>query len=74
VTVPSSTREQNIFHGIRRWLRHISVVICMSAGGNSMILFLVSSQVTDAVVRNLKTKGFRKLTSYSKSEIKRTWT
>jgi hypothetical protein len=40
VIVPSAMREQKIFHGIHRGLKHISAVTCTSAGGNHMILFL----------------------------------
>jgi hypothetical protein len=58
VIVPSATREQKIFHGIHRGLKHISVVTCISAGGDHMIPFLVPSQATDAVVRKLKTERF----------------
>jgi hypothetical protein len=59
VIVSSAMRKQKIFHGIHRRLKHISVVTCISAGGDHMIPFLVSSQETDAVVRKLKTEGFR---------------
>jgi hypothetical protein len=59
VMVPSAMREQKIFHGIHRGLKHTSVITCISAGGDHMIHFLVSSQATDAVVRKLKTEGFR---------------
>jgi hypothetical protein len=52
-------REQKIFHGIRRGLKHISVTTCLLAGGGHMMPFLVSSQATDAVVRKLETEGFQ---------------
>jgi hypothetical protein len=57
--VPSVMREQKIFYGIHRGLKHISVVTCISAGGDHVIHFLVSTQATDAVVRKLKTGGLR---------------
>jgi hypothetical protein len=59
VIIPSAMREQKIFHGIHRRLKHISVVRCISAGGDHMIPFLVSSRATDAVVRKLKIEWFR---------------
>jgi hypothetical protein len=59
VIVPSAMREQKIYHRIHRGLKHISVVTCISVGGDHMIPFLVSSQATDAVVRKVKTEGFR---------------
>jgi hypothetical protein len=59
VIVRSAVREQKIFHGIHRALKRISVVTCISAGGDHMIPFLLSSQATDAAVGRLKTEGFR---------------
>jgi hypothetical protein len=59
VIVPSAMRKQKVFHGIHPGLKHISVVTCISADGDHMIPFLVSSQATDAVVRKLTTEGFR---------------
>jgi hypothetical protein len=60
VIVPSVMRQQKIFHGIHHGLKHISVVTCISAGGDHMISFLVSCQATEAVVvRKLKAEGFR---------------
>jgi hypothetical protein len=47
------------FYGIHRELKHISVVTCISAGGDHMISFLVSSQAGDAIIRKLKTERFR---------------
>jgi hypothetical protein len=40
VIVPSAMREQKIFHRIHRVLKHISVVTCISAGGDQTIPFL----------------------------------
>jgi hypothetical protein len=52
-------REQRIFLGIQRGLKHISVVTHISGDGGHMIPLLLSSEVTDAVVRMLKSEGFR---------------
>jgi hypothetical protein len=41
VIIPSAMREQKIFHGIHRGLKYISMITCMSAGGDHMIPFLV---------------------------------
>jgi hypothetical protein len=59
VIVPSAMREQKIFHEMHRELKQIAVVTCISAGGGHVIPFLLSSQMTDAVVRKLQTGGFR---------------
>jgi aspartate-semialdehyde dehydrogenase len=52
-------RDENIFHGIHRGLEHISVVACISASGDHMMPFVVSSQISDAVVWKFKIEGFR---------------
>jgi hypothetical protein len=59
VMAPSAMRKRKIFHGIHRGLKHISVITSISAGGDHMMPFLVPSQATDAVVRKLRTEGFR---------------
>jgi hypothetical protein len=58
VIVPSSMRGQTIFHSLHRGLKHISVVVCISAGGDRMTPFVTSSQVNDHVIRTLKSEGF----------------
>jgi hypothetical protein len=59
VVIPSGMREQKIFHGIHRRLKHISVKTSISVGSDHMIPFFVYSQMAGAVVRKLKTEGFR---------------
>jgi hypothetical protein len=59
VIVPTTMRGQTIFHGVHRNLKHISVVVCISAAGEHMSPFLVSSQATSAVETKLKQAGFR---------------
>jgi hypothetical protein len=58
-TIPTTMRGRKIFHEIHSGLKHTSVITCVSVGGGHMIPFLVSSHVSDAVVRKLKTEGFR---------------
>jgi hypothetical protein len=59
VIVPSAMKEQTIFHGVHRNLKHISVVACISAAGEHITPFCVSSQVNPTVERRLKSDGFR---------------
>jgi hypothetical protein len=59
VIVPTTMRGETIFHGVHRNLKHISVVLCISAAGEHMSPFLVSSQATSAVETKLKQAGFR---------------
>jgi hypothetical protein len=57
VIVPSAMKGQTIFHGIHRNLKHIPAVACISAAGEHMTPFFVSSQVNLTVERRLKLEG-----------------
>jgi hypothetical protein len=59
VIVPVSMSGQTIHHGVHRNLKHISVVCCVSASGESRTPFVVSSQINDSVLERLKTDGLR---------------
>jgi hypothetical protein len=52
-------KGQTIFHDVHRNLKHVSVVACISAAGEHMTPFFVSSQVSPTVERRLKSEGFR---------------
>jgi hypothetical protein len=52
-------RGKTIFHSLHRGLKHISVVVCISAGGDQMTPLIVSSQVNDRVISTLKSEGSR---------------
>jgi hypothetical protein len=59
VIVPVSTTDQMIHHGVRPNLKHISVICRVSAAGESLTPFVVSSQVNGKVTETLKIEGFR---------------
>jgi hypothetical protein len=59
VTVPVSMTDQMIHHGVHRNLKHMPVICCVSAAGESLTPFVVSSQVNDKVIETLKIEGFR---------------
>jgi hypothetical protein len=59
VIVPRSMQGELIHHAVHRNLKHVSVVACISAAGESMTPFFVSSQATPAVTTKLKCLGFR---------------
>jgi hypothetical protein len=59
VIVPVSMTDQTIHHGIHRNLKHMSVICCVSAAGESLTPFVVSSQVNDKVIETLKIEGFQ---------------
>jgi hypothetical protein len=58
VIVPVSLTDQTIHHGVHRNLKHMSVMCCVSAVGESLTPFGISSQVNDKVIETLKIEGF----------------
>jgi hypothetical protein len=59
VIVPSAMAGQAIFYGVHRKLKHIYVVVCISAAGKHMTPFFVSAQVNPTVESRFKSDGFR---------------
>jgi hypothetical protein len=59
VIVPVSMTDQTIHHRVYRNLKHMSVICCVSAAGESLTPFVVSSQVNDKVIETLKIEEFR---------------
>jgi hypothetical protein len=59
VIVSVSMTDETIHHGAHRNLKHTSVICCVSAAGESLPPFVVSSQVNDKVIETLKSEGFR---------------
>jgi hypothetical protein len=60
VIIPSAMKAQTIFHGVHRNLKHISIVTCISAAGEHMTLFSVSSQVKPMAEGRLRSEGVRR--------------
>jgi hypothetical protein len=56
--VPVSMTDKTIHHGVHRNLKHMSVICCVSAAGESLTPFVVSLQVNDKVTETLKIEGF----------------
>jgi hypothetical protein len=59
VIVPAAVTDQIIHHGVHRNLKNMSVICCVSAAGESLTPFVVSSQVHGKVIEMLKVEGFR---------------
>jgi hypothetical protein len=59
VIVPVSMTDQTTHHGVHRNLKHMLVICCVSAAGESLTPFVVSLQVKDKVIETLKIEGFR---------------
>jgi hypothetical protein len=51
--------DQKIHQGVDRNLKHMSVICCASAAGQSLTPFVVSSRVNGKVIETLKIEGFR---------------
>lgn len=59
VIVPLSARDQAIHHKINRALKHVSVIACVSAAGESLMPYIVTSQDSPKLRQQLKTHGVR---------------
>jgi hypothetical protein len=59
VIVSFSMTDQTIHHGVHRNPIHMSMICCVSAAGESLTPFVVSSQVNDKVIETLKIEGCR---------------
>jgi hypothetical protein len=59
VTVPMTTDGQTIHHGASRSVKHISVIACITVGGESLTHFIVISQISDSVRKRLMSRGVR---------------
>jgi hypothetical protein len=59
VVVPITMIGQPIHHGASRSVRHISLIACVSAAGESLTPFIVTSQMSDNIVKRLMSRGVR---------------
>jgi hypothetical protein len=59
VIVPTALDGQTIHHRISRNVRHISIIACISAGGESVTPYIVTSQDFDRVRERPKSRGVR---------------
>jgi hypothetical protein len=59
VAVRAMTRGQAMHHGISRTVKHISVIACVGAAGESLIAYMIASQDSASVREQLKQDGVR---------------
>jgi hypothetical protein len=59
VIVPQTMKAQTIHHKINRSLKHVSVIACISAAGESLTPYIVTSQDSPVVREQLKKRGVR---------------
>jgi hypothetical protein len=62
--VPATMRGQTIHHEISRTVKHISVIACISAAGESLTLYIITSQARTSVSERLQTEGVRFSTDF----------
>jgi hypothetical protein len=59
VIVPLSARGQTIHHKTNRALKHVSLIACVSAAGESLTPYILTSQDSPKVRERLKKHGVR---------------
>jgi hypothetical protein len=59
VIVPKSMGEQTVHHKVNRNLKHVSVITCISAVGETLVPYIVTSQDSLHGREQLKKKGVR---------------
>jgi hypothetical protein len=59
VVVPATMEGQTIHHGVSRNVKHISVIACLSAAGESLPPYIVTSQNSSPVQEQLRKHGVR---------------
>jgi hypothetical protein len=50
---------QTMHHGASRSVKHISVIACITAGGESLTPFLVISQISEGIRKRMMSRGVR---------------
>jgi hypothetical protein len=59
VVVPAAMLGQTIHHGVSRQVKCISVIVCVSDAGASLIPYIITSQNSPAVQEHLKKQDVR---------------
>jgi hypothetical protein len=59
VIIPMTMDGQTIHHGASRSVRYISVITCISAGGESLTHFIVTSHISDGIRKKLMSRSVR---------------
>jgi hypothetical protein len=59
VIVRMTMDGQTAHHGASRNVKHISVIACITATGESMMPFIVTSQISDSIRKRLMSRGVR---------------
>jgi hypothetical protein len=59
VNIQMTMDRQMMHHGASRSVKHISVIACITAGGESLTHFIVISQISDGIRKKLMSRGVR---------------
>ena len=59
VVVPITAEGQTVHHGVSRSLKHLSIVTCISAGGQCLTPYMVTSQASQPVRHRLSATGLQ---------------
>jgi hypothetical protein len=59
VIVPKTMGGQTIHHRVSRNVKHISIITCITAGGESLTPYMVISQDSETLRKRLMTRGVR---------------
>jgi hypothetical protein len=59
VIVPATMRGQTMHHETSRTVKHISVIAYISAAGESLTPYIITSQAPTSVQKRLKKEGVR---------------
>jgi hypothetical protein len=59
VVLPTGLNDQTIHHRVSRNVKHISIIACISAGGESLTPYIVTLQDSERVREKLKSRGVR---------------
>jgi hypothetical protein len=59
VIIPVTIRRQTVHHEISQTVKHISVIACISAAGESLTPYIITSQAQTSVQERLKKQDIR---------------
>jgi hypothetical protein len=59
VIVPMTMDGQMIYHNASKSVKRISVIVCITTGGESLTPFIVTSQISDGIRKRLISRGVR---------------
>ena len=65
VVIPILAEHQTVHHDVSRNLKHLSVVTCVSGGGQCLMPYMVASEISQPVCCCLSTTGLQSATHFT---------